>query len=117
MDIEKKSGVYGIYVNGELVYIGSTTRTFGVRFIEHRERMIKGYKKQKNLYDYLRQRFAEGANIQLIPMVVIEDLKIKGKCITKRDVKIMELAFINFYLPRCNVEGIKTPFLIPYAEN
>ena len=58
MEIEKKSGVYGIYVNDELVYIGSTTRTFGVRFIEHRERMIKGYKKQKNLsYIAIKQDF------------------------------------------------------------
>ena len=112
------SGVYGIYVNDKLVYIGSTTRSFDVRFKEHRGRMLdKDWEGQPKLYQRLREAFERGDRIQLIPLVEVERMKKKGKGISKRDLAIMELAFISCYLPECNIEGVEKPYFIPYKEN
>lgn len=112
------SGVYGIYIDDELVYIGSTTRTFEVRFVEHRGHMLDaGWTGQPKLYGRLRDAFKRGCRIELRPLVIVEQLKRKGKGISKRDVKVMELAFIAAFEPECNVEGIDEPYFIPYKEN
>ena len=112
------SGVYGIYIDDELIYIGSTTRTFEVRFKEHRGRMLDaGWEGQPLLYGRLRQAFKEGHKLTLVPLVEVEKIKRKGKGISRRDVKIMELALISWLQPSCNVEGVSEPFFIPYKEN
>lgn len=112
------SGIYGIYIDDELIYIGSTTRSFEVRFKEHRGRMLDaGWTGQPLLYGRLREAFKQGRSLTLVPLVEIENLKRKGKGISKRDVHIMELALISWLQPPCNVEGVTEPYFIPYKEN
>lgn len=113
--LDQKTGIYGIYIENELVYVGSTTRGFGVRFFEHRDRMLnENYKGQPLLYNTLRNAKKMGKHIRLEPLIVVEDLYKKGRCITKHDVQAMELAFITYFKPRLNTEGIKTKYILNY---
>ena len=41
MNIERCTGIYGIYVNDELVYIGKTLNSFAKRFDNHNYYIIK----------------------------------------------------------------------------
>ena len=94
-------GVYGIYLRGELVYIGKTTITFADRFKQHKEGIKKG--KDMFLYEQLHNEPAE--DIEMKPIIKIEDLKIEG-AIEDRDIGSMELALITLYQPKFNRSGI-----------
>lgn len=94
-------GVYGLYKNDELIYIGSTIRDFEDRRQEH----IEGLKaKKKELYVY--------SLLDTIDMRVIIDcseLKVNKK-LNIEDVESMELALITLYKPEGNLAGRTTDF-------
>ena len=96
-----KSGIYGIYVNEELVYIGMTTAEFGQRFTQHKTKLNN---KDGKMYIYLAERKALGDVVSLKPLFIREDAMTKEK-ITDRDLMAMELCLIEMYQPPFNIEG------------
>lgn len=94
-----QGGVYGIYEDGELVYIGSTNRPFEVRFQEHLDNLRNG---DTSLYLY--REINKDKEIQFAPLVVKKDLKVEGE-LTFRDIQAMELALIDQCQPKYNLAG------------
>ena len=100
-------GIYGIYDNDELIYIGQT-RKFSDRFSQHKS----GFKyEDKPLYIYMRKQKENGHILSIKPIIDIE--KINVESISRRDLEAMELALITLYKPKCNYEGV----IIPYEFN
>lgn len=91
-------GVYGIYKDNELVYIGYTLRSFEQRWNEHKEAFVKGNSSQ-HLY-----RTIEPGNIEYKVLVDIDKL-ITNRPITRNEVEAMELALISLYKPIGNLSG------------
>lgn len=101
-------GVYGIYIEDELVYIGSTIRPFEVRFEEHRQN-VKNGSNELSLYQYLRE--AKKNEYEVTFRVLINCGKIEtNKKFDIVDVESMELALITYFQPKYNIAGIKMPF-------
>lgn len=114
---EKKAnadrGIYGIYCNKKLVYIGKTDVDFKTRFQQHKS-ALEGNNSQY-LYKYLRMmKRDEGCVIELKPLVNVKELKVKGN-IRNRDIEAMELALIHLYQPICNIQGIKQDYEFTYG--
>ena len=91
-------GVYGIYKDDVLIYIGSTMRDFSVRFNEHIEN-IKNNSKELHVYSLLQE-----GNITFKKLIDIKKLQTNSN-ITKRDLESMELALINTMQPIGNLAG------------
>lgn len=94
-------GIYGIYCDGVLVYIGKTDVDFETRFKQHKS-ALENDNNDQFLYKYLKQRI--GSHIELRPLINIKELKTNKK-IYNRDIEAMELALITVLKPYCNVQG------------
>lgn len=101
IDIDEMSGIYGIYIEDKLVYIGKTMRNFKERFLEHQQQINSS---NAYLYRTLRAAKQMDLNIKLTPLIIIEELKV-NKALTNRDINMMELALIQLYQPKCNIQG------------
>ena len=101
-------GIYGIYCNNKLIYIGKTNVSFEQRFKQHKDAIDNNEPKQ-SLHTYIIKAKQNGAVIEMKPIINILDLKVKGN-ITDRDLQAMELALIQLYQPICNVEGINKQY-------
>lgn len=66
--IQKKEnadrGIYGIYYNGELIYIGKTDVDFEIRFKQHQDALTSGLETQY-LYKYLKEEKKKHGNISI----------------------------------------------------
>lgn len=110
-------GVYGIYYNDKLIYIGKTDVSFNTRFKQHQEALTSGSTSQY-LYKYLLNEKQLNGNIAISfkPLITIKDLKIEDVSIIKnRDIEAMELALIHLYKPICNIQGIKQDYKFTYG--
>ena len=103
--IEKRNkcigGVYGIYYEDQLIYIGKTKNDFEIRFQQHKE-AINNKETNQYLYKYLSQK--DCSKLEFKPLIEVEKLKVKQK-IRNRDIEAMELCLIELYQPICNVQG------------
>lgn len=95
-----KGGIYGVFIDNKLVYIGKTNRDFKTRFNEHKA-ALENQDNEQYLYKYLLQQ--DGV-ISFKPLIKIEDIKAKEE-ITNRDLEAMELGLITLYQPYCNIQG------------
>lgn len=95
----KSYGVYGIYKNDTLLYIGSTMREFSVRFEEHSNNIINH---SNELYVY--SLIEDDDNITFKKLIDAATLKTNSE-LTKRDIQSMELALINTMNPPGNLAG------------
>lgn len=112
-DWMKKSGIYGIYLDNKLCYIGMTNRTFLQRYKDH----LYHYKnKDTNLLIYKIMNEAvvnEGASIEMKPLIIFDLIEQEADIkLTLRDKKLMELTLIKAYKPIGNNEGIHTRYII-----
>ena len=107
-DWHDKTGIYGIYLDNILIYIGKTTISFRQRFQQH----INRYKTDDSyLHSLMHKAKENGKNIEFKPLIIIEDLQIaNGVKINERDLNSMELALITIYQPVGNVEGRLKPY-------
>lgn len=102
-------GVYGIYCNDELIYIGKTNVSFKTRFSQHLE-AINSKSTAQFLYKYIvQQKEKNNAEITMKSLVNVKELKVNGK-INNRDIEAMELALIDLYKPICNIQGVKQDY-------
>lgn len=111
--ISSCTGIYGIYVENELVYIGKTTQSFQKRFNQHK-RLIDypdDSETQYEMYYELAVARAQGKAVQLRPLIIAEYIPYNSLYdLTNRDLESMEFALIWCYRPRFNVCGIQKPY-------
>ena len=106
--IEECTGVYGIYLDNVLVYIGKTTRGFGKRFKEHKHFVDfpNDSETQFNMYADFAAAIEKGSSLQLRPLIIVETAKYKSLySLTNRDIESMEFALISAFQPKYNIEG------------
>ena len=109
-DWENKTGVYGIFVEDKLMYIGSTKVSFKERFLEHKN-FLKNKTNKMYLYKQLSLDLMNNYKIEFKPLVVIEDLQmLHKKVINEKELKSMELALITVFQPKYNIAGRLQPF-------
>lgn len=102
----KDRGIYGIYCNDELVYIGKTNVAFEKRFAQHWEGIHQG----KGMYLY-EQLHKEDYNIITMKSIIsLYDIKI-GEELSNRDIESMELALITLYKPKYNRAGVTSDYI------
>lgn len=101
-------GIYGIYQNGELVYIGKTRRPFEVRWQEHCDILNGKIEKPKGmvLYDNLNARKDK---IEFGILLDCAKIKVAGQ-ITERDLSVMELTMISYFQPKYNWVGVRKEY-------
>ena len=96
-------GVYGVYRNGQLIYIGSTI-DFNKRWNEHKRNI-----KNKDYKLYFYKLIKPEDNIEF--KILIDGSKLKtDKTLTATDLKTMELALITLSQPIGNIAGRLQPF-------
>lgn len=98
---DNDSGIYGIYINDKLVYIGMTCRNFEERWNEHR----KCFEARSGSNYYLYTALNPGDVLRFEKLIKVEDLKVNS-AITRRDLEAMELALIRLYQPKYNYQGV-----------
>ena len=104
-EIVTSCGVYGIYINDELLYIGSTMRNFKTRFEEH----INNINSRNNSL-YVYSLIKDNDEIKFKVLIDIMQLKTNIP-ITRKDVESMELALIHVNHPKGNLaDGVKYEF-------
>ena len=113
MSIEKCTGIYGIYKDGKLVYIGKTTQSFQKRFYQHKHLMDfpDDSETQYDMYYELAAARAQESFIQLRPLFIVETAQYNSLYdITNRDLESMEFALISCFQPYYNICGTKKPY-------
>ena len=111
--INECTGIYGIYIEDELVYIGKTTQTFQKRFYQHKHLIDfpDDSETQYDMYYELAVARAQGRSIQLRPLIIAEYIPYDSLYeLNNRDLESMEMALIWCYRPRYNIKGIKQPY-------
>lgn len=98
-----EGGVYGIYVNGHLYYIGST-QDFEKRFKEHQAKLRAD---SKELYVY--KLIHKGDDVKFEILIKTKDIKVERQ-LERRDIEDMELALITLYQPIGNIAGRLQPY-------
>lgn len=109
-NISNSTGIYGIYVDEELFYIGKTTKSFKDRFQSHKYNLNNS---NDQLYRVLRLEKERGKTIVLKPIIIVEQLCVNGK-LKPRDINMMELALIQEHQPKCNIQGKITPYPLSF---
>ena len=111
--INNCTGIYGIYVENELVYIGKTTQTFQKRFLQHKHNMDypDDSETQYDMYYELAVARAQGSCIQLRPLFIVETANYNSLYnINNRDLESMEFILISCFRPKYNICGTKKPY-------
>lgn len=104
-------GIYGIYLMGELIYIGLTTRDFQSRWNEHLD-CIKNQKELDKIFMYSQIDSKDADNLEFRVLESIDDLYIQnlGRALTLDELKIMEYSYIRTLKPKYNYSGLKKPY-------
>lgn len=110
VDFEKiiDYGIYGIYVEDNLYYIGMTMRDFKERFSEHiaainNKNLINS--QQKFLYAQIRTDESNGKEYEF---KIIENCG--EKKLSKKEVELLEEFAIKIMKPKYNYCGVKVPY-------
>lgn len=100
-------GIYGIYVEDELIYIGKTIVDFNERFNQHKT-AIDDINNNLPIYKELRIAKKMNKNIYLKPLIDLSILKVEHHSheFSNKEVECMEMALITTLKPKCNVEGV-----------
>ena len=107
--LEECTGIYGVYADDKLVYIGRTIAGFGQRFKQHKEAIDNS---NSFLYQKLREYKKQGKKLTFKPLVILEYLKMIGKkTINVKELNCMEFALITALQPELNVEGRLKPYI------
>ena len=96
-------GVYGIFEDEELIYVGETMRSFETRMKEHNDLMNQG-SKTNDMYEYIKNNFQE-YKFYMRPLVEIDLRANTNRELTQNEVYAMELGFITCFRPRFNRAG------------
>ena len=100
-------GIYGLYKNNQLIYIGSTSRPFKTRIHEHYQNIQKAIKTGKSNFQ-VYSLFTQEDKVST--SILVDIYEVGYNRLTDRDLKAMELAMITYFAPAGNVSGIKQGF-------
>ena len=103
-EIISEGGIYGIYENDELVYIGMTMRNFQIRWNEHLEN-IKEQTSELLLYHLINPD-----NKITFKILLNKKYMFSNSEITRRDLEAMEFALIQEHQPKYNFAGRNQPY-------
>lgn len=113
MSEQNMAGIYGIYIDDELVYVGSTANFFK-RAEYHQECITNRIITKK--YTEFRKALAAGKKVVMRPLLDLYECSLSYKtCITRNELECMELAYITAMRPRLNTAGTLTNF--SFSEN
>lgn len=104
-----ESGIYALCKNKNLIYIGSTTRSFQQRAREH-YRGIQEYFETKKSALYAYSLFEPEDTINFRPLLIANNIAYPQEQIPEYDLKTMELALISFFQPEGNLAGTSQEF-------
>lgn len=100
---EENAYIYGIIINEEIVYIGKTKRPIIQRKQEHEKSAAKimnvESQQQEHLYKAMRESTYE--------FVILYE---SHNEISNFQLQCLECGYINYYKPKFNYEGVKTPY-------
>jgi hypothetical protein len=96
-------GIYGIFENEELIYIGETMRSFEERMKEHNQFMNEG-SNVNEMYKYIKNNFQE-KKFFMRPLVELGTRVNANRELTQDEVYAIELGFITCFRPRFNRAG------------
>ena len=91
-------GIYGIYINERLVYIGKTKNDFSKRFGNYKSEMKKVNKSSRKIINILRKANKEGKKIEFRSIISSKNLPL-----SENDLKEYERMLIDRYKPEGNV--------------
>lgn len=112
LSYDDKTGIYGIYIDNQLIYIGKTITSFKIRFKQHFNNIQDEYNHKERVYDIIRKAKKENKKIELKPILILEDLKLKNKnTINNKELQCMEMALIATLKPIGNIEGVYAPYV------
>ena len=104
-----KGGIYGIYVEDQLIYIGMTQRDFNVRWQEHKDALIQN-DNSLFLYRWLRQNGIHKISFKKLIDLDNVEFKDRKSNISKNELESMEFALIHVLKPICNLSGNSLPY-------
>lgn len=104
-ELKKHRGIYGIFVDDELVYIGKTFESFDSRLKDHGKMIKSGEGGEK--YKYLYNEKKMGKEVYARPLIDIDNLYTNSKQnITNNELECMEYALITYLQPKLNISGV-----------
>lgn len=113
IDADNDFGIYGIYKNGKLIYIGKTSKSFKERFNQHRRSIKNKDRDDMKLYSLIE----DGDDIQFKPLISANDLMIEKGDLTERDLEAMELALIHVRKPIGNLQGVNRIYKFSWSNS
>lgn len=100
-------GIYGIKINNEIIYVGMTTTSFRERWKTHISHINHPVEGELYLYKFLRKN----SNYEFC--ILLDVNKINTQHIfTEKEIQIMELTFITYFQPKCNILGVKKDYFL-----
>lgn len=103
-EIMSEGGIYGIYENDELVYIGMTMRNFQTRWNEHLENI------KEQTYELPLYHLINPDNKITFKILLNKKYMFSNSEITRRDLEAMEFALIQEHQPKYNFAGRNQPY-------
>lgn len=89
-----------------IIYVGKTARDFKERFDEH-QRCIDSKDCHIPKYEKMRQFLKNGNRIVMRSLICLEALSLSyHKKIADYDLEMMEMAFISYFKPALNQQGV-----------
>ena len=107
-EIKKKLyGIYGVFIENKLVYIGKTTN-FEQRFKSYDYELQAYNKDSRKIIKMIYTAQKERKIVSFRQLITNEDFP--QNIITKEQLSAMEFSLIKMYKPSGNVEGITLPY-------
>lgn len=103
------NGIYGLYINKRLVYIGSTQQSFSLRLVQHNQKIGKS---TSMLYQCLYVN-RNHLMLSMKPLIITKYVR-TSQPITSKELGWMELALISAFRPIYNTMGVKANFTFPH---
>lgn len=100
---EKEYGIYGIYIDNKLVYIGMTAKSFGERFSSYKTQIQNPSRKIEYMMVNAKQN---GKMVEMRPLIVNNEFV----SISEIELKKIEYSLIKILQPEGNLEGTVLPY-------
>lgn len=100
-------GIYGIFIDNKLIYIGKTTN-FEKRFQSYEYELNSYNKESRKIIKMIYNAKKEKKNVSFHPLITNEDFP--NNTITKEQLSAIEFSLIKMYKPCGNVEGVVLPY-------
>lgn len=106
-------GIYAIYADDEIIYIGSTKQSFKEAYKRHLSIVNHPKEREQHIYKVIRSKKEKGCAISLKPLIDFMDIELKeGQILKDRDINAMVLGLIKVFNPVGNALGRFIPFTL-----